>query len=233
MFQNIQPDQINMKIDKLNNDYLIQTGDELTIKLYTRQGAQLIEAIKTSVTNQQESGQQGVQTTYIVSNEGKITLPIIGELTVKGFTESKLKDLLERKFEKDYIQPFVVLKVENRRVFLFKGSNGAVINLNRTPTSIFEVIAKSGGLDRHMSSADILIIRGDLKQPSIFKVNLQTFEGIQNSEIILQSKDIVYIPEKQRKLFNTMQDIGPVITTPLAVLSGILSSIVLLVTVTK
>jgi hypothetical protein len=72
-----------------------------------------------------------------------------------------------------------------------------------------------------------------LKQPTIYKANLQTFQGIQNSEIYLQSKDIVYIPEKQRKLYNSMQDITPIITTPLAILSGILSTIVLLVTITK
>ena len=126
-----------------------------------------------------------------------------------------------------------MLKIENRRVFLFRSNAASVVNLNKTPTNIFEVIAKSGGLDRYSSSSDILIIRGDLKRPTIFKVNLRTFQGIQNSEIILQSKDIVYIPEKQRKLYNTMQDISPIVTTPLAILSGIISTVVLLVTVTK
>lgn len=233
MFQDLDTKKISRAIDELNNDYLIQPGDEITIKLYTRQGAQLIEAIKTSVTNTQETGQQMSQSVYVVSNEGKINLPVLGELIVDSLTENRLKELLEKKFEKDYIQPFVMLKVENRRVFLFKGNTASVVGLNRTPTNILEVIAKSGGLDRHLSTADILIVRGDLKQPTIFKVNLQTFQGMRNSEIILQSKDIVYIPEKQRKLYNTMQDITPIVITPLAILSGVLTTVVLLVTVTK
>lgn len=234
MFQDLNTKRISTAIDEMNNDYLIQPGDEISIKLYTRNGAQLIEAIKTSVTNTQEAGSQSnLSSTYVVSNEGKITIPIIGELIVDSLTELRLKELLERKFEKDYIQPYIMLRVENRRIFLFKGNTGAIVNLNRTPTSIFEVIAKSGGLERHHSSADILIIRGDLKQPTIYKVNLQTFQGIRNSEIVLQSKDIVYIPEKRRKLYNTMQDIAPIVTTPLAILSGVLSTVVLLVTVTK
>jgi polysaccharide export outer membrane protein len=233
MFQDINTKKMSRAIDELNNDYLIQPGDEISIKLYTRQGAQLIEAVRTNVTNSQEAGQQASQSTYIVSNEGILKLPILGAIVVNNHTESRLKELLEKRFESNYIQPFVQLRVENRRVFLFKGNTASVIQLNRTPTSIFEVIAKSGGLERHHSSAEILIIRGDLKQPTIYKANLQTFQGIQNSEIYLQSKDIVYIPEKQRKLYNSMQDITPIITTPLAILSGILSTIVLLVTITK
>lgn len=233
MFQDVDSMQISQTIDRLNNEYLIQPGDEITIRLYTRQGAQLIEAIRSSVVSSAETGTQGGQAIYVVSNDGKIVLPLLGELKVDKLTESKLKELLEKRFERDYIQPFVMLKIENRRVFLFKGNVASVVNLNKTPTNIFEVIAKSGGLDRHMSSSDILIIRGDLKKPTIFKVNLQTFQGIQNSEIILQSKDIVYIPEKQRKLYNSMQDISPIVTTPLAILSGIISTVVLLVTVSK
>ena len=230
MFQDVDAMQISQAIDRLNNEYLIQPGDEITIKLYTRQGAQLIEAIRSSVVNSSEAG---AQTAYVVSNDGKILLPLLGELKVDKLTESKLKELLEKKFERDYIQPFVMLNIENRRVFLFKGNAAAVINLNKTPTNIFEVIAKSGGLERHISSSDILIIRGDLKRPTIFKVNLQTFQGIQNSEIILQSKDIVYIPEKQRKFYYILQDISPILTAPSLIFSSIISTVVLLVTLTK
>lgn len=232
MFKDPQPAQITKVVDELSADYLIQPGDELNIKLYTRKGAQLVEAIKTSVANPQEIA-SSQQNTFYVSNKGTIQMPILGELVVDSLTESELKSMLERKFEKDYIQPYVQLRVENRRVFLFKGNTGAVVNLNRTPTSIFEVIAKSGGLDRHMSSKDIMIIRGDVKSPTIYKVDLETFKSIANSEITLQSNDIIYIPEKKRNLYNTMQDVGPIITTPLAILSGIMTTVVLLITVTK
>ena len=201
MFQEMKPSYVSNAIDELNDDYLIQPGDEITIKLYSRKGAQLIEAIRTNVTNAQELGSESEMSRFIVSNSGSITLPILGDLIVDSLTEYDLKKFLERKFERDYINPYIYIKVENRRVFLFKGNTGAVVALNRTPTSIFEVIAKSGGLERHMSSSEVLIIRGDIKEPTIFKVNLETFKGIRNSETILQSNDIVYIPERKRKLY--------------------------------
>lgn len=233
MFESVDTSYISHSIHALNDDYLIRQGDEISIKLYSRKGANLVEAIRTNVTNIQESGNTTSSLPFVVSNTGTIFLPIAGSIKVDGMTESQLKATLEAKFQHDYIDPFVYLKVENRRVFLFKGNVGSVINLNRTPTSIFEVIAKSGGLDRFMSTSDIKIIRGDLKSPQVFNVDLKTFKGIQNSETILQSNDIVYIPEKNRNLVYTMQDIGSVITVPLSIMSGIITSVVLLVTVSK
>lgn len=232
MFESADTSFIRQSIHKLNDDYLIQQGDEISVKLYSRKGANLVEAIRTSVTNAQETG-VGVSTPFIVSNSGTIYLPIVGLIKVEGMTESQLKSTLESKFQHDYIDPFVYIKIDNRRVFLFKGNTGAVISLNRTPTSIFEVIAKSGGLDRFMSTSDIKIIRGDMKNPQVFKVDLKTFKGIQNSETILQSNDIVYIPEKNRSLVYVMQDVGSVIAMPLSVFSTVLTTIVLLVTVSK
>lgn len=233
MFNHVDSSYLSSTINKLNDDYLIRAGDELTLKLYSRKGANLVEAIRTSVTNNQETVANISNTPFVVSNTGYITFPIIGVLKVEGMTESQLKTILENKFQTDYIDPFVYLKIENRRVFLFKGNVGAVIPLNRTPTSIFEVIAKSGGLERHMSTSEILIIRGKLNKPTVYKVDLQTFKSIQNSETILQTNDIVYIPEKKRKLYHTMQDISPIISVPLAIMSTIISSVVLLVTISK
>jgi polysaccharide biosynthesis/export protein len=232
MFQGADSSSISHSIHKLNDDYLIRAGDEISIKLYSRKGANLVEAIRTGVTNIQEST-NSTSSPFIVSNTGMIIIPIIGLLKVEGMTESQLKSTLESKFQQDYIEPYVYLKVENRRVFLFKGNQGAIVTLNRTPTSIFEVIAKSGGIDRFMSSADIMIIRGDIKKPQIFKVDLQTFAGIQNSETTLQANDIVYIPEKKRKLFYAMQDLSSVIAVPLTIVSSVLTTVVLLVTVSK
>jgi len=233
MFNNVDSSFLSRSINKLNDEYLIKNGDEISVKLYSRKGANIVEAIKTNVTNVQDAGQMTSNSLFTVSNSGFLDLPIVGNLKVEGMTESQLKSILEKKFSADYIDPFVVLKVENRRVFLFKGNSGAVVPINRTPTSIFEVIAKSGGLDRHLSTSNVLIIRGNLKTPTVYQVDLKTFKSIQNSETILQSNDIVYIPEKNRKLYYTMQDITPVISVPLGILSTLMSSIVLIITLSK
>jgi polysaccharide export outer membrane protein len=75
---------------------------------------------------------------------------------------------------------YVIIKVTNRRVFVFKGGGGLVVNLNESPTSLIEVLAKSGGLDRTLKAYKIKIIRGDLKNPEVQLVDLSTIEGAKN-----------------------------------------------------
>lgn len=232
MFKDTDAVKFTSSINKLKEEYLIRTGDEISLKLYTRKGSSLIEPIVTDVVNTSRI-QTNENSTFLVSDDGIIDFPVIGKMKVVGLTENYLKNYLEKEFEKNYQSPFVVLKVENRRAFVFKGTLGAVISLNRTPTSIFEVIAKSGGLDRHMKSSDILIIRGDLKSPSIYKVDLSTFESIKTSETVIQPNDIVYIQERQRPLYYALQDFAPVITIPLSVISTTLTTIFLIITLSK
>lgn len=232
MFKDVDITTISNNIDQLKTDYLINNGDEISLKIYTRKGSTLVEPIITDLVNSSRI-QTAESSNFLVSNDGIVNFPIIGKIKVSGLTENYLKNYLEKEFEKEYQSPFVVLKVENRRAFVFKGSHGLVIPLNRTPTSIFEVLAKAGGLDRNLKSSEILVIRGDIKTPTIYKVNLSTFEGIKTSEIMIQSNDIVYVQERQRPVYYALQDIAPIVTLPLAVISSTLSTIFLIVTLSK
>ncbi len=233
MFNNIDSTSISHSINQLKNNYLIQPGDEISLKIFTRKGASLVEAIRTNVTTMQDNSFSNTGNVFVVSNDYQINLPILGLVTVQGMNESELKKMLESKFSQDYQEPFIQLNVENRRAFLFKGEQGGVIALNRTPTSIFEVIAKSGGLTRHLSTSDVLIIRGDMKKPQVYKLDLSTFKGIQTSELTIQSNDIIYIPERRRALYHAVQDISPLISLPLTALTSTVSVILLIVTITK
>lgn len=234
LFTNVDSTALATKLASLTQEYKIQPYDELFVKLYTRDGAPLVENIKADILASQDASGIGIQNqTYAVDGDGMATLPIIGKIKVQGMTESNLKKLLEDKFSKTYQNPFVTLRVDNRRVFVFKGSQAMVIPINRTPTSIFEVIAKSGGLERHISTRDAMIVRGNLKNPTVYKMNLSSFDGMKTSELIVQPNDIIYLPEKNRKLYHALSDIQPLITVPLAIVSSALTSVLVYITLTK
>jgi polysaccharide export outer membrane protein len=232
MFQNFDSTAIETKITSLTKDYLIQPGDELYIKINTRDGIGLIDQ---TITSGASNGQVMINQTniFIVSNEGIVDLPIFGKLKVVGMKEIDLKAKLENMGASLYNNPYVLLRVQNRRAFLFKGTQAAVIPLNTTPTNIFEVLAKSGGLDRHMKSYDIQIIRGNLQNPKIYKVDLSTMQGIKNSELLIQSNDIVYVKERRRPVYYALSDVAPIITVPLSIVATTISTIFLIITVSK
>lgn len=233
MFGEPNAELIAKKLDSAKKDYLIQIGDELNIKFYTRDGASLIEPIKSEYQKTQDISSSSSEIVYVVDHYGYVNVPLLGKIKAVGQTENDLKRELEFQFSEDYNSPYVVLNVTNRRAFIFKGTQAGVITLNKTPMSIFEFIAKSGGLDRHMNSSDIMLVRGNPKQPQVHKLDLSTFKGIQNSETTIQPNDIVYISENKRKAYHTLQDIAPIVTLPLSIFSSILTSVIIIITVSK
>jgi polysaccharide export outer membrane protein len=110
---------------------------------------------------------------------------------------------------------------------------GQVINLNRTPTNIFEVLAKSGGFDRNYKAHNIKIIRGNLRNPEIFNLDLSTMKGISNAELMVQSNDIIYLEERRRPVFFALSEVAPLISLPLAIISSTLSTIFLITVLNK
>ncbi len=191
-------------------EYVIQPGDQLTIRLYARDGFQLIDIVEENPQNTNNPSTNGVALqTYLVDNEGFLKLPIIGEYFVKGFTETQLENILADKYASLYVDPYVVVKVVNRRVFVFKGSQSAVIPLNEAPTTLLEIIAKAGGIPEDFKAYNIKIIRGDMKNPEVLLVDLSTLDGLRKSNLVVQSNDIVYIERRPNAAATILRDLGP------------------------
>lgn len=184
--------------------YIIQPGDELTIKIYSRDGFKLVDVI-----NSPTAGSGQSTSTYIVDKEGFAKIPVLGDFYVKGYTESELERVLEQKFAGLFVDPYVVLNVTNRRAIVFRGSTAKIVNLNRTPTSLLEVLGAAGGLDGNLKAYKIKIIRGDLKNPEVHLIDLSTLEGVRKTDLIVQGNDIIYIEEKRRVVSDVMNEFLP------------------------
>lgn len=201
------------------DEYVIQKGDQFTFSVYSRDGFRLIDIMSGQSSIVQGSG--GGRGMYLVDNEGFAKLPIIGDYYVNGYTESELERILEEKFSNLFVDPYVIVTVSNRRVFVFKGSSAAVVGLNESPTNLFEVIAKSGGIGNDLKSYKIKVIRGDLKNPQITIVDLSSLEGMRNADLIVQSNDIIYIEPRRRILSDALRELSPVLAWASTILTTI------------
>lgn len=225
LFPNILFEQNNYQFFELAQKeidrYVMQPGDQITVKVYSRDGFKLIDVID-------YSSAQGVpyqpSTIYVIDNEGFVNLPIIGNIFVKGYSEAELEKLLADKYANLFVDPYVVVKVANRRVFVFRGNSAIVVPLNESPTSLIEVLAKSGGLDEQMKAKNIKIIRGDLKNPQVTLVDLSTIEGMRKANLVLQSNDIVYVERRRNAFIAGVKEITPF----MSILTG-LGTIILII----
>lgn len=209
------------KVDKkVLSEYNIQKGDILTLEVYSREGFELIDVLKRSENIQTSINRY----TYLVEQDGFVELPLFGRMYVIGYTANELEDIIELKAKEIFNEPFAILKVTNRKAFIFKGSIAQVISLNEAPTNLLEVIAKSGGIEDDLKAFKIKILRGDLKNPEIIKVDLSTIEGLRDAELTIQANDVIYIEKRFMFASELLSEITPILS-----LATSLTTIIILV----
>lgn len=170
----------------VHKTYKISTDDVLSLSMFSNDGFKPIRI------GFGENVNRGVP--YRVQSNGNVKIPILGEFKITGYSIKEAEALIEEKLSKYYKSPFVILEVLNKRVYLFRGGNSAqVVNLPNNNTTLFEVLAQAGGITNSGNSRRIKIIRGDLRDPKIYLIDLSRVESLPSSDLIMQANDIIYI----------------------------------------
>lgn len=203
--------------DSLKNKstYRVAVADIVLMDISTNEGRQKLgiindAAVNNSIVQESSNGGNSYQS-YVVEPDSSINLPVLGRVKVAGLTMRQIEQLLEDKFSKYYIDPFVDIKVNNRRFMVFVGGNFAkVLPIINERTTLIEGIALAGGILPLSKAKGIKLIRGGLNNPLVYEIDLSTLEGaIKGGGIILQSNDIIYVPPVKQ---NAQQVIQLVVT---------------------
>jgi polysaccharide export outer membrane protein len=136
--------------------------------------------------------------TLPVRPDGKVTLPLIGDIQAAGFTPMQLAaDITTRlkQFVTDPVVDVSVLAVNSKRVFLI-GEVAHVGPLAITPgMTILQAIASAGGLTPYANRKHIYILRGDLgkQQKILFDYNNAVKKGDMQG-VSLVPNDTIVVP---------------------------------------
>ncbi len=145
-------------------------------------------------------GLNELNTTVRVSEDGKITLPLLGEVPVEGLTQSECEKKISRLLEEKWLQnPQVTILIKeyrSKRVSLL----GAVRNPGpyelMGKQNILQMISEAGGLTSEAGN-EILVVRQlpDATSRTIrISVEDLFFKGDSSLNILLEPGDIVNIP---------------------------------------
>lgn len=189
-------------------EYRIAPDDQISARLYTNNGAGLVNI---SAGGNAMVG-SGTSLSIKIESDGFAKLPLFGRVYLEGLTIRQAEMLVEDKFSEFYNNPFVLLQVSNRRVMIFAGSNTSVVDMTNDNMTLFEILATSGGIPSDGKAHKIKIIRGNLKNPDVYIVDLSTLSGMKNANLVMQANDIIYIETRRRILPRVMSEITPIIT---------------------
>ena len=138
--------------------------------------------------------------TVRVSGDGKITLPLLGEVDVEGLTKGELEKKLSQLLEEKYLQnPQVTVFIQeyqSKRVSVL----GAVENpgpyelLGRQ--TLLQIISEAGGITSEASKEIIIIRQHEEGISTSLKIAIEDliFKGDARLNIPLQPDDIVNVP---------------------------------------
>jgi polysaccharide biosynthesis/export protein len=190
-------------------EYKIAINDEISFRLSTNNGEKIVDPV--SGISAAGSVSSGTSITFTVDFDGTIRLPVIGRVKLSGLTIREAETFLEESYTKYYNDPFVQIKVMNNRVIIFPGGEGgtaSVLELSNTNTTLFEALAMAGGITDG-KAFKIKLIRGDLKNPKVYLIDLSSLEGMKKANLVLQANDIIYIEPRNKIPEKFMAVISP------------------------
>ena len=158
--------------------------------------------------------QQPTLQQYLVSNEGTIDFPVLGNLYVSGLTKSEAENLIRERLGA-YLKesPIVTVRMSNYKIsVLGEVARPGMFTINNEKVNIFEALALAGDLTIWGQRDNVKLIREDAAgQREIIYLNLNKTNIVTSPYYYLQQNDIIYVTPNKSKAKNA--DIGQ--STPL------------------
>lgn len=166
---------------------------------------------------------------YTVNDSGKVALPVLGEISIKGLTLLEATTKIETELKKYLNEVIVIIKLSGFRVTLL----GEVDRPGRYITfvsnlNIMEALALAGDMTAYGNREDVTIIREVNGKEQIIKVNLLDRSILNSPNFNLLPNDIIYVPALNAKTWGfesfPYQIIISSVTTFIALTTLILSA---------
>ena len=141
-----------------------------------------------------------LDTTQQIRTDGKIVMPLIGEIKAAGKTPVELQNDLIKLYEPQLSTKQIVVTVQSSAFPVFV--IGAVLRPGKVmadhPMSALEAIMEAGGFDAAKANLKaVVVIRADKNGSTTFTLNLKkVMQGGEEKPFYLKPSDIVRVPEK-------------------------------------
>lgn len=162
----------------------------------------LSKLVNTNNTTSTQNFSQQAQS-YLVTNEGTIDFPLLGELTVIGKTKGEVEEYIAGLIQGRYLKnrPIVNVSMANYKVAVLGEVNSpGVKTVTNGKVNILEAIAMAGDLSIYGRRQDVKLIREDqYGEKSIVELDLTDANIINSPYYQLQQNDIVYVTPNKVK----------------------------------
>jgi polysaccharide export outer membrane protein len=135
----------------------------------------------------------------MVRPDGKISIPLVGDIQASGLTPKQLQDGIIEKMKEFVASPnvtVVVLRIASRSVSIVGQVAKPGVYYLGAPMTVLELLARAGGIGEEAKKKDISIVREEGGKTVSFKFNYKDVSKGKNlrQNINLKNGDVVIVP---------------------------------------
>jgi len=210
-------------------DYHIQPGDNLYIRIVSADEKMnvLLNPLTGQYSNAIQSDASVYLNSYMVSGNGDVDFPMIGNISVKGKTVEEIRGLLQAKVNGYLKQVTIIVKLVNFNITLLgEVRRPGQYKIYQNNINLFEAVSMSGDLTDFANRSKVGIIRQTKSGSEVHYVDMTKRNILSSDYFFLKPNDIVYVEPVKGKQFTFAQ-------FPYAVVFGAISSTILLLNYLK
>jgi len=207
-------------------EYRISTNDILFVRILT--GNPEISALynntpTTGFSSSLSSEADQYVNGFTVDKQGKINLPVLGALEVKGSTLQEIEQKVQSLADQYLVDATVIVRLLNYRVtVLGEVSRPGVYNHYNDQLTILEAIGRAGDISDLGDKRNIMVIRPVSEGRITYQIDLTEKELLTSPAFFLKPNDVVYVKPSGSKAFQinlpTMSMILSALTTTIVLL---------------
>lgn len=213
-------DVLNITVTSLN--------PEASIVFNMPNQANAVNTVATGTTASISGGGPPQLLGYLVSNDGTIKFPVLGEVKAAGLTKKQLEqeiatDLTDKKL---LVDPIVNVRFLNFRVtVLGEVARPTTLSVTNEKISILEALGLAGDLTIYGKRDNVLLIREDGNKKLIKRINLNSEQILSSPYYYLKTNDIVYVEPNKAKIGSTSrtQQLLPIVLSGLSFIAIIVT----------
>lgn len=144
-------------------------------------------------------GEPALTTEAQVRQDGRVSFPHVPDQKVAGLTTEEIEVLLAETYSQYLVTPKVhatVTAYRSKHIFVYGevGRNGSLPYTGAQ--TVADALGAVGGITRRAAPRRARVVRGDISDPEIFWVNLNSLivEGNLSQNVSLAQNDVVYVP---------------------------------------
>lgn len=150
------------------------------------------------------SSSQAVISGYLVTKDGYIRMPYVGNVMVKGLTTEAIRDTISNRISYYFKDPVVNVRFANFKVSVLGEVNrpSSYIVPNEKPT-LMDALSLAGDLTIYGRRDNVMLIRDNDGKKEITRFNLDSSSTLSSSYFYLRPNDVIYVEPSASKVLST------------------------------